>query len=72
MEGAYQAGCWSWVLVGAGEVDIAVVPDAFKVACVGGGLVAICVACEHRGVLGQQDDAIADDDWLSASSSRGG
>ena len=67
VEGAYEAGCWFCFLVCAGVVDIAVVPDAFKAMGVSGGLVAIRVAREHRGVLGQQHNAIADDDWFAAS-----
>ena len=53
VEGAYEARCWLGFLVCAGKVDIAVVPNTFKVMGVGCGLIAIRVAREHRGVLGQ-------------------
>ena len=44
VEGANEAGCWLCFLICAGEVDIAVVPDAFKAMGVCGRLVAIGVA----------------------------
>ena len=59
--------CWLCFLICAGVVDIAMVPDAFKAMGVCRGLVAIRVAREHRGVLGQQHNTIADDDGLAAS-----